>query len=38
MFLILVPGIAGYEHALRYPGRRHPDAMCFDDWSSVSLR
>jgi hypothetical protein len=26
------------EYALRYPGRRHPDAVCFDNWCSVSVR
>jgi hypothetical protein len=26
------------EHALRYPGRLHPELMCFDECSRVSVR
>jgi hypothetical protein len=31
-------GIAAGKYTLRYPGRRHPDAMYFDGQSSVSVR
>jgi hypothetical protein len=31
-------GAAAREYALCYPGRRYPDIMCFDGWSSVSVR
>jgi hypothetical protein len=31
-------GTPAREYKLRHPIRHHPGTMCFDDWSSVSMK